>query len=114
MIIMEEQSEARTTLSMPDPEVGTRLEWIAYHLGNAPEPGSADWQVTHELDLESFASLITEVGEKTRVLAIATRYNRHRRAILGLPEAAAEDLLETVRVILGQAHETCENLGITA
>jgi hypothetical protein len=31
-------------LSLPDPEVGTRLEWIAWKLGTGPKPGSDEWK----------------------------------------------------------------------
>jgi hypothetical protein len=30
-------------LSMKDPDVGTRIEWIAFKLGTGPEPGTDEW-----------------------------------------------------------------------
>jgi hypothetical protein len=31
-------------LPMPDPEVGTRIDWIRFKLGTGPEPGSPAWE----------------------------------------------------------------------
>lgn len=77
-------------LSMPDPETGTRLDWIRYRLGTGPEPGSAEWHHQQVLGTPGLAEIARQalVARDRLAAGIAARRPRH-----GIDRMAAGMLL---------------------